>query len=92
MCLAWTPSSSFLVLSTLHLGSVDSTETKNLSFENPANRSELKIGWWWRGSLLRPSIPNTVAKADRRIMSSNMIGTIDGMDETDAGLPPMIRR
>ena len=58
----------------------------------PANRSELKIGWWCRGSLLRPSIPNTAANAESRMVSSNMIGTIDGMDETDAGLPPMMMR
>jgi hypothetical protein len=78
------------VLSVLHFGSVDSTETKNLSLENSLKRSELKIGWWWRGSLFRPSMPNTAANADRSTVSSNMMGTIDGSDATDAGLPPMM--
>ncbi len=46
MCVEWASSRSFFVLSAFHFGSVDSTETKNLSSEKPLNRSELKIGWW----------------------------------------------
>ena len=71
-----------------NLGSVASTETKNLSLEKPANRSELKIGWWCRGRRFRWNMPKTAANDERSTVSSNMIGTIDG--RLYPGLPPMM--
>ena len=43
-------------------------------------------GWWCRGSLFRPSIPKTALSAEKRTVTSNMIGIIDG--SVPGGLPP----
>ena len=51
---------------------------KYLSSLAPLKRSDSKTGWLCRGSRLRPNIPNTDPKAEKRIVSSKQTGTIDG--------------
>src|SRR3954470_18310686 len=65
--------------------SVASIRMKNLSSVTRRKRDTLNTGWCSRGRRLNAHTPKNVVKAENKTVSSNITGTLGGIDQF--GLP-----